>query len=60
MITKNLTLPVTGMTCASCASRIERGLKKVMVTNQSFTAKDTWTGEDRDEAVPDVQSAKII
>jgi Cu+-exporting ATPase len=28
-MTKNLTLPVTGMTCASCASRIERGLKKV-------------------------------
>src|SRR6185436_9884070 len=29
MATKYLTLPVTGMTCASCASRIERGLKKV-------------------------------
>src|SRR5215216_4058115 len=28
-MTKNLTLAVTGMTCASCASRIERGLKKV-------------------------------
>jgi Cu+-exporting ATPase len=29
MATKQLTLPVTGMTCASCANRIERGLKKV-------------------------------
>src|SRR3954468_10295364 len=28
-MTKQLTLPVTGMTCASCANRIERGLKKV-------------------------------
>lgn len=29
MATKQLILPVTGMTCASCANRIERGLKKV-------------------------------
>ncbi len=29
MTTKHLTLPVTGMTCASCANRIERGLSKV-------------------------------
>ncbi|HEX6289199.1 MAG TPA: heavy metal translocating P-type ATPase [Herpetosiphonaceae bacterium] len=29
MATKQLKLPVTGMTCASCANRIERGLKKV-------------------------------
>ncbi|MBA3944535.1 MAG: copper-translocating P-type ATPase [Herpetosiphonaceae bacterium] len=29
MATKQLTLPVTGMTCASCAGRIERGLKKL-------------------------------
>ena len=29
MTTKQLTLPVTGMTCASCARRIERGLQKV-------------------------------
>jgi P-type Cu+ transporter len=29
MATKQLNLPVTGMTCASCANRIERGLKKV-------------------------------
>ncbi len=29
MATKEWTLPVTGMTCASCANRIERGLRKV-------------------------------
>ncbi|HEX8412528.1 MAG TPA: heavy metal translocating P-type ATPase [Sphingomicrobium sp.] len=29
MATKQLKLPVTGMTCASCANRIERGLTKV-------------------------------
>lgn len=29
MTNKELTLPVTGMTCASCANRIERGLGKV-------------------------------
>jgi Cu+-exporting ATPase len=29
MATKELTLPITGMTCASCARRVERGLSKV-------------------------------
>jgi Cu+-exporting ATPase len=29
MSTKHITLPITGMTCASCATRIERGLGKV-------------------------------
>ena len=29
MTTRQLTLPVTGMTCASCVNTIERRLKKV-------------------------------
>ena len=29
MTTKQITLPVTGMTCANCAAAIERGLKKL-------------------------------
>jgi P-type Cu+ transporter len=29
MATQQITLPVTGMTCASCSTRVERGLKKV-------------------------------
>ncbi|MBI5713685.1 MAG: heavy-metal-associated domain-containing protein, partial [Chloroflexi bacterium] len=29
MSTKQLTLPVTGMTCANCAATIERNLKKL-------------------------------
>ena len=28
MTTKNLTLPITGMTCASCVRRVERALSK--------------------------------
>lgn len=29
MTTKQITLPVTGMTCANCAATIERGLKRL-------------------------------
>jgi len=29
MTTKQLTLPITGMTCANCVSTIERNLKKL-------------------------------
>ncbi len=29
MATKTITLPVTGMTCASCVGRVEKNLKKV-------------------------------
>ncbi|MFH0831025.1 MAG: hypothetical protein V1895_03125 [Parcubacteria group bacterium] len=37
----------------------ERGIKKTLVTNQGFSAKDTWTDEDREELLKEVQSAKI-
>ncbi|HYF61943.1 MAG TPA: copper ion binding protein, partial [Herpetosiphonaceae bacterium] len=29
MATKTITLPVTGMTCASCVGRVEKNIKKV-------------------------------
>src|SRR5215210_6482272 len=57
MTTKNLTLPVTGMTCASCASRIERGLKKVhgvetaqvnLASEQASVAYDPQQVQPRD------------
>jgi P-type Cu+ transporter len=57
MTTKNLTLPVTGMTCASCANRIERGLKKVngvetaqvnLASEQATVAYDPQQVQPRD------------
>ena len=38
----------------------ERGIKKTLTNNQSFSAQDTWTAEEREEPIPEVQSAKII
>ncbi len=34
--TKNVTLPVTGMTCANCVATVERNLKKVEGVNQAM------------------------
>lgn len=35
MTTKQITLPITGMTCANCAATIERGLKKLPTTQNA-------------------------
>ncbi len=37
----------------------ESGSKKLLVTNQSFSAKDDWTTEARDEKIIDVFTAEI-
>ncbi len=42
MASENVTLPITGMSCASCALNIERNLKKlqgVEDTNVNFAAE---------------------
>ena len=46
-VTKTISLPITGMTCAACSARVERGLKKmpgVLETSVNLTlGKGTFT-----------------
>jgi hypothetical protein len=37
----------------------EASLNKVILTAQEFTAKDTWTGQDRKEPIPDSTTEKV-
>ena len=46
---KNVTLPVTGMTCANCAANIERNVKKlpgVMGANVNFATEQATISFD--------------
>lgn len=67
---KKVKLTIEGMHCASCASNIERSLKKVsgvkevnvsVMTNKSFVeAEDSVSEEDLRKAVSKVGNYKII
>ena len=52
MSEKNLTLPVTGMTCVNCAQSIERNVRKlpgVKETNVNFATEQAAISFDPDE-----------
>ena len=49
---KNVTIPVTGMTCANCALNIERGIKKlsgITEANVNFATEQASVSFDSDE-----------
>ena len=49
---KTLALPITGMTCASCAGRVERALKAVPGVSAAAVNLATETAEIRGTALP--------
>ena len=58
---KNITIPVSGMTCANCAMNIERSLKKlpgVTATGVNFASEQAGvTFDDKVVTVPDIIGA---
>jgi Cu+-exporting ATPase len=59
MADKNVTLPVTGMTCANCALNIERSLKKltgVKSTNVNFATERATLSFDPEQVQLDRNS----
>ncbi len=59
---KNVTLPVTGMTCANCAANIERNVKKlpgVMGANVNFATEQATISFDSSKVQLDALAKKI-
>jgi Cu+-exporting ATPase len=62
MANKQITLPVSGMTCASCVSRVERGLNKVPgveAAQVNLATEQATVSFDPQQAAPEALVAAV-